>query len=76
MKDNVREKAERRARKSCEERVNRHTRVSTPAPDVRSVLEDFHGSRYHVTASVVFHRVGLLGRTMGVKRIFLIKKTF
>ena len=43
---------------------------------VRSVVEDLHDSRFPVRAAVVFHRVGLLGRTMGFKKIVLIEKSF
>ena len=51
-------------------------RTHPPAPlqaasGIRSVLDDFLDSRFSVGAAIVFHRVGLLGRTMGFKKEIL-----
>ena len=46
------------------------------ASGARSVIEELHDSRFLVSAAIVFHRVGLLGRTMGFKKVLLIDKSF
>ena len=54
-----------------------HPLVSLQAASrARSVVEDLRESRFPVSAAIVFHRVGLLGRTMGFKKILLIDKSF
>ena len=48
-----------------------HPLVSLQAASrARAVVEDLRESRFPVSAAIVFHRVGLLGRTMGFKKNF------